>query len=487
MTDLEVLLVVYSIYGLAFFSMGIVLLLEASRSDRMALIRLMRPLAIFGILHGLHEWMEIFILVTQQISGEMADTVLWVRIFVLTCSFVALWIYGVEAFGFARAHFSSFTMFGLATLPIFAILVTVDVIFAYTHEQITLLKMTGSLVRYLMAVPGAGLATLGLRAGALKARQDQRQPIDRYLNMAAIGFALYSLSQLFVPPMDTILANVVSARTFQQWSGIPIQAVRTVITILIAVSMFKVTEFLEKERQSVVDQARQARIQALENQEAMRRELLRHTVLAQEEERARIARELHDEMAQTLTAFSLDLATLQQSIPKNSKARDILLRLQNLGKEMSQSMYRMVHDLRPAHLDDLGLVPALKYIIDQDFSSRGLKISLEITGSPGRIDPLTETVIFRIAQESLTNILRHAHSDSASMTLAYEKDRISFSVQDRGCGFLVNTSFNPPSGWGLAGMRERAESVGGTFMIESVPEWGTLIQVQIPYQARQEN
>lgn len=483
MLDFEALLVVYFIYGLAFFSMGIVLWLEVGRTlSTTAQIRLMRPLAIFGLLHGLHEWMEIFILVIQRFGGELSLAVLWVRIALLAFSFVALWIYGFEAFRFARAHFSPLTTFGLATLPVFAVLVIADVVFAYAHEQITLLRLADGLVRYILAVPGAALATLGLRAGALKARADQRRPIDRYLNWAAAGFAFYSFSQVFVPPMDTVLAGIVSARVFLQWTGIPIQAVRTTITIVIAVSMFKVTEFMEQERQHIVEQAQQARLEALEQQESMRRELLRHTIRTQEDERARIARELHDEMAQTLTAFSLDLATLQQSLPRNSKAKDLIQRLQNLGKQMSQSMYRMVHDLRPAHLDDLGLIPALQYLFDQDFSTRGLQIAFEITGTPRRVDPLTETVLFRIAQESLTNALRHAECDSASVVLEYGPGQVTFKVQDHGCGFASNESFAPPRGWGLAGMRERAESVGGTFKLETEPGLGTLIQVMIPCQ-----
>jgi signal transduction histidine kinase len=280
--------------------------------------------------------------------------------------------------------------------------------------------------------------------------------------------------------MDTILAGLISARVFQNWTGIPIQAVRTVITIVIAISMFRVTVFLERERQNIVEQARQIHLQVLEQKENMRRELLRHTVQTQEEERSRIARELHDEMAQTLTAFSLDLATLQQSIPRSSKTTQLLQRLHNLGKEMSQSIYRMVHDLRPAHLDDLGLIPALQYLFNEDFSSRNLAVIFETKGLPGRVDPLIETVIFRVAQEALTNAQRHAKCDSAFVTLEYGEGQISFKVQDFGVGFVPGEAFSPPRGWGLAGMRERVESVGGGLKIESEPGKGTLVQAIIP-------
>ncbi len=121
----------------------------------------------------------------------------------------------------------------------------------------------------------------------------------------------------------------------------------------------------------------------------MRRELLRHTVHAQEDERARIARELHDETAQSLSAFTLELAALQDDNLRKPEIKGIVKRLQALSRDMSQGLYRLVHDLRPAQLDDLGLVPALRFLIDQDFHPRGMDIAFEVKGtsaSAGSID-----------------------------------------------------------------------------------------------------
>ena len=128
----------------------------------------------------------------------------------------------------------------------------------------------------------------------------------------------------------------------------------------------------------------------------MRRDLLRHIVRAQEEERARIARELHDEMAQTLTAFTLDLGTLKQVTGTRSKAAPILARLQELGKQMSQNMHQMVYDLRPAHLDDLVLLSALQFMTDKDGPRLGLQIDFKTHGEPRPIDSLAETLLFRV-------------------------------------------------------------------------------------------
>jgi signal transduction histidine kinase len=244
--------------------------------------------------------------------------------------------------------------------------------------------------------------------------------------------------------------------------------------------MFNTTRFLEMERQKIVTDAQKARFEALEQQEAMRRELLRYTVQAQEDERARLSRELHDEMAQILTAFSLDLGTLQTVLPKNSRAAPILGRLQDLSRQMSQGMYRMVRALRPAHLDELGLDAALRYMIEHEYKPRGLAAGMEIQGDARRLDSFAETVLFRIAQEALTNILRHAHAPNAALLLLYERDSVLLRISDDGEGFDLAQGFVHPQGWGLAGIKERAESLGGTLRVDSAPGNGTVVEVVIP-------
>ena len=481
----EILFIVYFVYGLAFFSMGLILVLEASRTPFPEQKRLLLPLAIFGLLHGVHEWLDIFALQNEQLHGNLPIWITWFRLIWLSLSFVALWFYGWQAFQVAREHVSPFTIFGLATLPLYILLILVDVLHAFYQGDITSLQTTGGLVRYLLAVPGAAIASLGLRAGANRAKSNSRRPLDTHLNWTALGFALYSATQLAVPKMETILAGLINAEMFVQITGVPIQILRTFAAIIITWNLFRAIQFLEDERQTQLTTAQQARLEALEQQEIMRRDLLRHIVHAQEEERTRIARELHDEMAQTLTAFTLDLGTLKQVTGARSKASPILARLQELGKQMSQSMHQMVHDLRPAHLDDLGLLPALQYLADKDGPRLGLQIEFKTDGEPRRIESLAETVLFRVAQESITNIARHAKSKRAFICLSYLSREVKLEVSDKGVGFDPGEKFIAPRGWGLAGMKERAESVGGRFEVRSEAGRGTTIRVNIPIQ--QEN
>ena len=243
-----------------------------------------------------------------------------------------------------------------------------------------------------------------------------------------------------------------------------------------------------RERKNMLEVEQKARQEAQEQvhaeqakREQLRMEFLRHTVQAQEEERSRIARELHDETAQTLTAASLNFASLKNQLADNPEVADVVDRLQNLCKQMNQDLYRLVHDLRPAQLDDLGLVPALRYLVDEGQSGTGLDVSLDVKGNPQRLDPFVETVIFRIVQEALTNITRYAGVDHAVVQLVFEKELVVIlRIIDEGKGFETEMLQNGRKGWGLAGMAERVESIGGTLRIDSSPGKGTLIEVVIP-------
>ena len=481
MTSFETAFVIYFVYGLTFFSMGLVILLEFWRLEpSMPQKKLLLPLAIFGLMHGVHEWFEIFMLLSLTSGANLPKHLIGVRLGLLGGSFIALGFYSIRAYRFARGYTTVLTMIGAVTLPLFAFLSLVDVVYAFSTHAIPVYRLLENLIRHLLGVPVAAVATVALRANALKARVDSRRPLDRYLTVAAIGFALYSLSQLVVPSMNTFLAQIFNAELFQSRTMIPIQMIRTAAAIVVTIALFNATRFMEIERQRLVAEAQRARLQALEQQEAMRRDLLRHIVLAQEEERARIARELHDEMAQILTAFSLDLATLQQSIGRQPKYGPLIARLQDLGKQMSQGMLRMVYDLRPSHLDDLGLASALKFLADYEGPRLRLDVDLSIEGSIRRLDPRAETAIYRVVQEALTNVARHAQTNAVRVCLQYGSAHVNLSIGDSGAGFDQGQPFVAPRGWGLAGMKERIESVGGSLQVDSKLGQGTQIEARIP-------
>jgi signal transduction histidine kinase len=147
---------------------------------------------------------------------------------------------------------------------------------------------------------------------------------------------------------------------------------------------------------------------------------------------------------------------------------------------MSAGIYQLVRDLRPAQLDDLGLVSALQYQCTEVLNRAGLQVHLEVMGERRRLDKLVETVIYRVAQEALTNIVRHARVQDAEMRLVFEKDQVSLNISDHGQGFHVEDHSARHDAWGLEGMRERAESVSGTLLLRSTPGSGTEVEIIVP-------
>jgi len=481
-----VLLVVYFAYGLAFFGMGLTMALESERSPALAERHLLRPLAVFGMLHGAHEWLDSYLI--QPLSGgmQLPGWLLWLRLGMLITSFSSLLLYGILTL---RVHplqpgASKYLVWG--ALTVYGLGILASAVFTYRTGTTLLVNVFDVLTRYLLAVPAAFVAALALRAEALSAQTDGRRRVMDFLTWAAIGFGLYGLTQLFVPAIDMFPARVLNSTVFRTDIGFPIQALRALLAVLITLSLLRATQLVEKERQQQLLSAQQERLDALERiqneltkREVLRRELLRHTVRAQEEERSRIARELHDETSQVLTAFSLDLATLQTIVCDRTEVKNLVDRLQGLSKQMSQGLYRLVHDLRPAQLDDLGLISALEYLQD-DCVSAGLEVSIDIQGKARRLDSIIETVLFRVAQEALHNVVRHAQIRQARILLVYQAQEITLKIEDPGVGFNPVQSFAPPRGWGLAGMRERVESVGGQLSIESEPGKGTIVEVAVP-------
>ena len=481
-----ILLVVYFAYGLAFFGMGLTLALETDRSPVLAEARLLRPLAVFGLLHGAHEWLDSYLLQPVSAGMRLPGWLLWLRLGMLTVSFGCLLLYAIRTLQVHPLEHSIPTYAGWAALVLYVLVIMASAVFTYRTGTTLLVNIFDVLTRYLLAVPAAFLAAVALRAEGRSALSLGRKRVMVFLTWAAIGFGLYGLSQLFVPAIDMFPARIVNSTFFRISMGFPVQALRALTAVLITLSLFRAMQSVEKERQAQLQAAQQERLDALERiqdeltkREAMRRELLRHTVRAQEEERSRIARELHDETSQVLTAFSLDLATLRTVVCDNNTVKGLVDRLQNLSKEMSQGLYRLVHDLRPAQLDDLGLISALEYLKD-DSKTTGLEISMEIRGKPRRLDSVVETVLFRVAQEALHNVARHAQATNVQIMLVFQSQEITLRIEDAGIGFDPVQSFSPPRGWGLAGMRERIESVGGQLSIESDTGKGTIVEVVVP-------
>ncbi len=479
------LLVIYFVYGLAFFSMGLLMLMEAGRSPFLAEARTLRPLAVFGLSHGIHEWLELFVLQAEHLGAALPQSLVFFRLALLVFSFLSLLAYGVQVLRPPQKLAALDAWVGLGAFAVY--LTVVGFLWARQPDFWVRARIADAVARYLLAVPGGLLAAGVLRRAMHTARANQRLSLARALRWTITGMVGYALLQVFVPagpffPVDILNADLVS-RTLH----LPVQLWRALMAVLVTVGLLRTTQLAEEERQRQLLAAQKAELQAMQRvqeelvrREHMRRQLLQRIVVAQEEERTRIARELHDETAQLLTAFSLNLAGLEKRVQAQLPVTDLIARLQSLARHMSTVLRRMVHDLRPAQLDDLGLWAALEYLAEAAQERLGLKVTLHLDEPRRRLDPMVETVIFRVAQEALTNVARHAGSASASLSLRVEDDVVHLTVRDDGCGFDVRQAARTTAGVGLASMRERAEALGARFNIHSQPGQGTTVDMQIP-------
>jgi signal transduction histidine kinase len=474
-----IVLFIFFIYGLAFFSLGMSLAVESGRFPTLSDARILRTLAIFGLLHGTHEWLDAYLMQAEAYGAFLPDWLPWFRLVLLISSFSFLIAYGIHVFHLHAAKLRVGRLLALIVLAVYIIFILVNAVIAVQTSEVGTFDLLNVLSRYLLAVPGAVLAGLALRIQAVQSTGEERPHLVTHLTTASIGFFVYGLAQVIVPKVNMFPADIINTASFTNWVGFPIQVIRAVMAVLITLGMIRVTQLAEKERQRINAIAQREYLEALEQRDNLRHELLFHTVQAQEEERTRIARELHDETSQILTAFSLDLATLQNTVKNDSKTSKMVARLQMLSKQMSQGLYRMVHDLRPAQLDDLGLIPAIQYLKDS-MASQGVVISIEVEGLTRRLDSIVETVLFRVVQEALNNTLRHAKIQHAEIRVFFETDEIVVKVIDSGVGFNPDLPLSPPHGWGLAGMRERVDLIGGNLSIESAPGKGTKVMVTVP-------
>lgn len=475
----QALILIYFFYGLSFFAMGLAVLLETGRSLARAEARSLLLLAAFGLLHGTHEWLESFLLQAQAIGTHVAPWFAWLRLGLLISSFVALFGYAYFTLRLTSPKQGASRFFHFSRLAVYEAVLVSSVLFTYRDRPVQWLLVGDALARYLLAAPAAALAGLALYTQARRYGQEGQTVLVRPLTLAAFSFGLYALGQIFVRSIDAFPAIYISQETFLAATGVPVQALRTVAAILITFGILRAMQIMEQERQVELAAANLARLEALEERDALRRDLLQHTVRSQEDERARISRELHDEIAQLLSGFTLELAAMRTTTRKADLAR-MVDHLQGLSRQMSQSLYRLVRDLRPSNLDDLGLVPALNSLATQDCPTKGLAVELHVSGEQRRLNPLVETVLFRVAQEALNNVCRHAGVQQARIDLDYQCDQALIRIADQGAGFDPTESFRPPRGWGLAGMRERVEALSGELRLDSAVGRGTTVEVVIP-------
>lgn len=232
---------------------------------------------------------------------------------------------------------------------------------------------------------------------------------------------------------------------------------------------------------SEYDREREELLQQLKDKEELRLQLLEKVMTAQEEERKRISRELHDETSQALTSLMVSLKVLE-SEATYCAVGDRLQEMRQVVSQTLEEVHHLARELRPSVLDDMGLVPALERYVREYEQTYGIEIDFHNTGFEGqRVSAPAEVALYRIVQEALTNVAKYAEAQSVSVLLDWREDWVSAIVEDDGKGFdPENVTTSPSHGLGLFGMQERAALLGGSLRIESRPGYGTTVFIKAP-------
>ena len=473
------LALIYFFYGLAFFSMGLIVAIEGGRARDDRLRKGLRPLAVFGLIHGVHEWLDMF-LILDLLPGAPW---IWesIRLALLAFSFLSLTAFGVSLLSPTEQIRRLSLIVPLAQAAIWGFGLF------YFRGQYTfdygLWAVADVWTRYVIGIPGALIACAGLLAQQRVFRQAGMERFGRDSLWAAVAFAWYGvIGQVFTRSSPLPPSTVINQELFLGFFGFPVQLLRAVAAIIVTIFVMRFMRSFEVETQRQIDELQAEKLQEAERREALRGELLRQVVAAQEAERQRIARELHDETGQSLTALGLGLRGVATYLRTDvDKAAYNLRQMEGMAAQSLDELRRLIDDLRPSHLDDLGLSAALRWYAGEIENRSNLEISVEAPNGPCELPLQIKTALFRIAQEALTNTIKHGEAHHIWIVLARGDGIVKLNVRDDGKGFEQTRLpvENRPT-WGLMGMQERTVLCGGEFSLKTAPGWGTEIQVEIP-------
>jgi signal transduction histidine kinase len=500
---------IFFVYGLAFYSLGLALLIESGRSSQLSLARSMRLLAGFGLLHGTHEWIDMFEReLALHYDSLIPEWLVWIRLAVLITSFIALLAFGEHLLRNKGGH-NSWRITVNSTVV--CVLGSLFLPLMYELSDREWANGIDVLSRYVLGIPGAGLSfwALWLQRGIFHRRGMGRFVVG--LTVAAVAIIGYGLiGQIFVSESVFFPSTVINDDLFQDVLGFPVQLFRAAMAITVTVSMIYVLRALEFENEQRLEAAEWSKLEAerrsrdelarlnaelkkahaeatrllheVQQRDALRGELLQRITTAQENERKRIARELHDGTGQILTGLALGLRGTASVVTKDSeRAVSRLSDLEMMATTALGELRHLINDLRPPQLDDMGLAAALRWLINHVEQRDDVEMELDISGDPYALPPEVETTLFRIAQEGLNNIIKHAQAKHARIVLTFGPE-IVLSVRDDGIGFKLEDMLNednPRMAWGLLGMQERVNLINADLTLASAPGQGTALTVRL--------
>ena len=297
---------------------------------------------------------------------------------------------------------------------------------------------------------------------------------------ALLGLSLVFSSRRLSFTVVALVAAAYAGVSIGLEPGVSYEAEEERVLIVRIITMFSVVAAanlltrIERNRRREAVEAE--RLQSQRNLELQRK--AQEAELAAQRERDRIAREIHDGIAQSMYALNLSLETTSELADReNGPLREQLQKLVPLAKKTLLETRHYIYDLKPLLAGESDLVGMVENQAKEFQMVAGVPVRLSIEGGPGQASVALATGLYRIMQEALANVLKHAGASDVTVTLVFDPDRVRLSVRDNGLGFQPE---NAPAGYGLENMAHRAQELGGTFQIESGPDQGTLVTVALP-------
>lgn len=268
------------------------------------------------------------------------------------------------------------------------------------------------------------------------------------------------------------------------WVGTAVAVLAAVVTVAVLIALNKLLQRYVRDRESAARALREANQhlnQLVEERTAELAELSQHLIRVSEEEKAKLARELHDTLGSNLTAINMDLNWIQRRLPET--AREVRERLQRVLQMLAETVelkHEVIEGLRPSHLDNLGLAFAMRSHCREFTRRTGLPCDIDVHEDFDDLDPAWSIAFYRIVQEALTNVTKHAQATQVRIALTREPDGVRLRVADDGVG-LADEALSKPKSHGIVGMRERMRDMGGQFAIRRPASGkGTVVEAFIP-------
>ncbi len=457
--------IVFFIYGLAFFILGLAAALQSRKRSRIALARHLWLLATFGIVHGIYEWGAVFIPIQQNYLGVDAVNVLvFLRLLLEAVSFFTLFQFGIELIPLG-SQTSRLRLLPLGLFSLWAIIVLL-LEFLTTLPFLDVRTLGDIFARYLLGVPGASAAAWGLWQQARQVNQMDLERIARYFRGAALVFTIYALSSAVVPRADFFPASILNYDFLLQTLGVPAAIIRAVCGTLIAYLTIRGLEIFEIETERQLEEATRARAVA--------------------GDRERIGRELHDGIIQSLYAAGLTLEDAALAIDEDAphaknKIGNVITTLNHTIRDLRSYILDLKRepDGRDCQTDLEEMVRAfrLQTFIDAEFRVEGKHIN--------DLAVRDKQEILAIAREALINIGKHSRATHVSVVLNYFSGKTDLAISDNGIGFVYRADTLNDLGLhqGLRNMHQRAELIGARLSIDSQLQRGTTIHLSVPHAA----